>query len=41
MVAAKKRCAWVGVDNPHYEHYHDTQWGVPVHEDRHHFEMLI
>ena len=21
-------------------HYHDTEWGVPVHEDRHLFEML-
>ena len=35
------RCPWVGVNKPHYEQYHDTQWGVPVHEDRMHFEMLI
>ncbi len=21
-------------------HYHDTEWGVPVHDDRHLFEML-
>ena len=21
-------------------HYHDTEWGVPVHNDRHLFEML-
>lgn len=35
------RCAWVGVGKPHYEAYHDTEWGVPVHDDRKHFEMLI
>lgn len=36
-----KRCAWVGTNKPHYEHYHDTEWGVPVHDDKKHFEMLI
>lgn len=35
------RCPWVGTNKPHYEHYHDTEWGVPVHDDRRHFEMLI
>lgn len=35
------RCAWVGTGKPHYEHYHDHEWGVPVHDDRRHFEMLI
>ena len=35
------RCGWVGVGKPHYEHYHDTQWGVPEHDDRMLFEMLI
>ena len=35
------RCPWVGTHKPHYEHYHDTQWGVPVHGDQMHFEMLI
>src|SRR5690606_15013619 len=24
-----------------YDHYHDTEWGVPVHDDRKHFEFLI
>lgn len=38
---AKIRCAWVGTGKPHYEQYHDAEWGVPVHEDRKHFEMLI
>ena len=36
-----QRCPWVGVNKPHYEHYHDTEWGVPVHDDTKHFEMLI
>ncbi len=36
----KKRCVWVGRNKPHYEDYHDTEWGVPVHNDIKHFEML-
>lgn len=36
-----KRCHWVGTEKPHYEEYHDKEWGVPVHDDRKHFEMLI
>jgi DNA-3-methyladenine glycosylase I len=36
-----KRCTWVGIDRTHYEDYHDREWGVPVHEDQKHFEMLI
>lgn len=35
------RCPWVGENKPHYEHYHDQEWGIPVHDDRKHFEMLI
>ena len=35
------RCDWVGVNKAHYELYHDTEWGVAVHDDRHRFEMLI
>ena len=35
----KKRCQWCGTD-PHYIAYHDEEWGVPVHDDRHLFEML-
>ncbi|KTD75110.1 DNA-3-methyladenine glycosylase I [Legionella waltersii] len=35
------RCPWVGHNKPHYELYHDTEWGVTVHDDRTHFEMLI
>ncbi len=40
-VETKRRCSWVGVGKPHYEHYHDNEWGVPVHDDIKHFEMLI
>ncbi|MBM3840532.1 MAG: DNA-3-methyladenine glycosylase I [Verrucomicrobia bacterium] len=36
----KKRCAWAG-DDPLYIAYHDSEWGVPSHDDRHLFEMLI
>jgi DNA-3-methyladenine glycosylase I len=34
------RCAWCGTD-PLYMAYHDEEWGVPHHDDRHLFEMLI
>jgi DNA-3-methyladenine glycosylase I len=33
------RCAWATSD-PLYLRYHDTEWGVPVHNDRKLFEML-
>jgi DNA-3-methyladenine glycosylase I len=33
-------CAWAGVE-PVYVAYHDDEWGVPVHDDRKLFEMLI
>ena len=35
----KLRCAWCPED-PLYVAYHDTEWGVPVHDDRRLFEML-
>ncbi len=38
--ALKPRCAWCGTD-PLYVRYHDEEWGVPVHDDRKHFEFLI
>ena len=38
---AKKRCTWVRGDNPLMLTYHDREWGVPVHDDRTHFEFLI
>lgn len=35
------RCAWADPKEPLYIAYHDHEWGVPVHDDRRHFEMLI
>jgi DNA-3-methyladenine glycosylase I len=35
-----KRCGWAG-DDPLMVAYHDDEWGVPSHDDRHLFEMLI
>ena len=35
-----KRCEWCGAD-PLYVKYHDEEWGVPVHDDTKHFEMII
>jgi len=34
------RCEWCGTDQL-YVQYHDEEWGVPVHDDRKLFEMLI
>jgi DNA-3-methyladenine glycosylase I len=34
------RCPWAEKD-PLYHPYHDEEWGVPCHDDRHLFEMLI
>jgi DNA-3-methyladenine glycosylase I len=39
--ADKKRCRWVPLGDPDYVHYHDKEWGRPVHDDRLLFEMLI
>ncbi len=36
----KRRCEWSGSD-PLYLDYHDLEWGVPVHDDRRLFEMLL
>jgi DNA-3-methyladenine glycosylase I len=36
----KTRCEWCGSD-PLYVAYHDTEWGVPVHDDQRLFETLI
>jgi DNA-3-methyladenine glycosylase I len=37
---AVNRCAWAGSD-PEMVAYHDTEWGVPVHDDPTHFEFLV
>ena len=37
---ADARCPWC-LGSEKYMAYHDEEWGVPVHDDRHLFEMLI
>ncbi len=37
---SRQRCAWAG-DDALYRQYHDTEWGVPLHDDRSLFEFLI
>jgi len=34
------RCPWP-LGNPQMVRYHDEEWGVPLHDDRRHFEFLI
>jgi len=36
----RTRCAWTG-ESPLMIAYHDEEWGVPVHDDRRHFEFLV
>jgi DNA-3-methyladenine glycosylase I len=40
MSETRKRCWW-GESDPLMEAYHDTEWGVPTHDDRKHFEFLV
>ncbi len=40
MEAYMNRCAW-GSSNPLMIEYHDTEWGVPLHDERRLFEFLI
>ena len=35
-----KRCWWAPEGDPAYLAYHDEEWGVPSHDERHLFEML-
>lgn len=41
MKKTKKRCFGTSPDKEFYTEYHDNEWGIPVHDDRHFFEMLI
>lgn len=34
------RCQWTG-DDPQMTKYHDEEWGVPLHDERMHFEFLV
>ncbi|MCJ8281597.1 MAG: DNA-3-methyladenine glycosylase I [Rivularia sp. ALOHA_DT_140] len=38
---SKKRCFGNKPGQEFYAEYHDTEWGIPVHEDTKLFEMLI
>lgn len=37
----KVRCSWCPEDDPLYVAYHDTEWGVPVHDDTKLFEFIV
>lgn len=41
MDTSKQRCAWVNTADSLMLDYHDQEWGLPVHEDRKHFEFLV
>lgn len=40
VAEAIERCPWAG-DDPQYQHYHDTEWGVPEYDDRALFEKVV
>lgn len=35
------RCTWPQIEDPTYTLYHDEEWGIPIHDDKKHFEFLI
>jgi DNA-3-methyladenine glycosylase I len=39
-MGAPKRCEWASPGDARMLSYHDEEWGVPAHDDRHLFEML-
>ena len=41
MQETMKRCRWAEGVSAQYLEYHDTEWGVPVHDDRVQFEFLV
>lgn len=41
MGEPRKRCEWVSSKDPLMLEYHDREWGLPVHDDRKHFEFLV
>lgn len=36
-----KRCKWCNINNKLYVDYHDNEWGIPSHDDKYLFELLI
>jgi len=41
MGSTRTRCTWVNPEDLLMVEYHDREWGVPVHDDRKHFEFLV
>lgn len=41
MPRKRTRCGWADGGDDLYLAYHDREWGVPVHDDRTHFEFLL
>lgn len=41
IISSHKRCIWANSKSPLMIAYHDTEWGLPVHNDKKHFEFLI
>ncbi|KAJ8459439.1 hypothetical protein OPV22_032365 [Ensete ventricosum] len=42
IVQGKRKCAWVTPNTePCYVSFHDEEWGVPVHDDKKLFELLV
>ena len=40
-IDGRPRCAWGDTPDEQYRAYHDEEWGVPVRDERHLFELLI
>ncbi len=40
-ISMQTRCEWCANSFEEYVQYHDEEWGVPVHEERKHFEFLV
>lgn len=41
MSEKRRRCEWATLGDSLYVTYHDEEWGVPLHDDRKLFELLI
>ena len=41
LMSGRCRCPWLDLRKPDYVAYHDLEWGVPAHDDRFLFELLI
>lgn len=37
----RDRCGWANSRDERLVRYHDEEWGIPSHDDRHLFEMLV